>query len=133
MKLIYQEDPREWRKSVLLTALGLAVVSALLFWRRHLTTHAWLGVLIILGVVSAGALVQPRWFRGWYRFSLWAGFYSSLFVGRCVLVLLFFFVVTPLGIVLRCFGKDPLLLRRPPKADTYWLPARVSNPLDRLF
>jgi hypothetical protein len=35
--------------------------------------------------------------------------------------------------MLRLMGKDPLQLKRPPNADTYWHPARDCNPLDRLF
>jgi len=133
MKLTYREDPKEWRKSIWLTALGLAILSSLLRWRRHLPANAWLGLLLALGLVAMAALVQPRWFRDWYRLSLWLGFHSSQFVGRCVLALFFLFIIIPLGLVLRLMGKDPLRLRRPRQTATYWNQARESNPLDRLF
>ena|ERR1035441_4830653 len=94
MKLIYKEDPREWRKSALLAALGLAILSSFLCWRRHLPINCWsvLAELILLMVIVAG--LRPRWFRGWYRFSLWLGFHSSQFTGRCVLLLFFIFIVS---------------------------------------
>ena len=133
MKLTYRENPQEWRKSVWLTALGLALLSSLLHWRRHLPAHAWLGLLLGLGLVALAAGVQPRWFRGWYRLSLRLGFHSSQFLGRCALVIFFAFILTPLGLVLRLAGKDPLRLRRYRPAATYWQEARESNPLDRLF
>ncbi len=133
MKLTYREDPREWRKSVWLTALGLALLSSLLRWRRHLPAHAWVGLLLGLGLVALAAGLQPRWFRAWYRLSLWLGFYSSQFLGRCALVIFFACILTPLGLVLRLAGKDPLRLRRPRRAATYWQQTRESNPLDRLF
>jgi len=114
-------------------ALGLAILSSLLRWRRHLPANVWLGLLIGLGLVALAALVQPRWFRGWYRLSLWLGFHSSQFVGRCVLALFFLFIITPLGLGLRLAGKDALQLRRSPNATTYWHPSRERNPLDRLF
>ena len=133
MKIHYKEDPREWRKSTLLTALGLALISSVLRWRRHLPTEVWLGVLGLLGLVALGALVQPRWFRGWYRISLWLGFHSSQWLGRLILVLFFIFIITPLGWVLRLMGKDPLQLRRPQAATTYWQEAKPVNPLDRIF
>ena len=87
----------------------------------------------VLAVVAVGALLQPRWFRGWYRLSLRLGFYSSQFIGRGVLALLFIFILTPLGLVLRLAGKDPLQLKRPRDAVTCWHPAKNSGPLDRLF
>ncbi len=133
MKLIFKEDPKEWRKSALLTALGLALVSSLLRWRKHLPVNVWLALLALLGFVAILAGLRPRWFRGWYRLSLRLGFYSSQFLGRCVLVVFFYFVLTPLGFGLRLMGKDPLRLKRPPGAGTYWHPARACNPLDRLF
>jgi hypothetical protein len=133
MKLNFKEAPKEWRKSALLTALGLAILSSVLRWRRHLPVNFWCAMLALLGLVAICALLQPRWFRGWYRLSLRLGFYSSQFIGRCVLAVFFIFILTPLGWVLRLMGKDPLQLKRPPNAATYWHPARNCNPLDRLF
>lgn len=133
MKLHYKEDPKEWRKSTLLAALGLAIISSLLRWRRHLPTNAWCGLMIALAVVALAAMLQPRWFRGWYRLSLRLGFYSSQFIGRCVLLLFFIFVITPVGIALRLMGKDPLQLKRPADSTTFWHQAKGCNPLDRLF
>jgi len=133
MKLQFKENPKEWRKSALLTALGLAVLSTLLRWRRHLPANYWLVLLALLGSIAICAVLQPRWFRGWYRLSLRLAFYSSQFIGRCVLFVFFIFILTPLGWVLRFMGKDSLQLKSPPNAATYWHPARDCSPLDRLF
>jgi hypothetical protein len=133
MKLNFKEDPKEWRKSALLAALGLAILSSLLRWRRHLPVNVWCAVLALLGLVAICAALQPRWFRGWYRLSLRLGFYSSQFIGRCVLAVFFIFILTPLGFVLRLMGKDPLQLKRPHNVATYWHQAKDCNPLDRLF
>ena len=133
MKLIFKEDPREWRKSALLTLLGLAILSSLLRWRKHLPAEVWHIVLGVLGLTAICALLQPRWFRGWYRLSLRLGFYSSQFIGRCVLLMFFIFLLTPLGWALRLMGKDPLQLKRPRGAATYWHQAKDCSPLDRLF
>ena len=133
MKLNFKEDPKEWRKSALLTALGLAILSSVLRWRRHLPVNFWCAMLALLGLVAICAVLQPRWFRGWYRLSLRLGFYSSQFIGRGVLALFFIFVLTPLGLFLRLAGKGPLQLKRPRDAATCWHPAKGSSPLDRLF
>ena len=133
MKLNFKEDPKEWRKSALLTALGVAILSSLLRWRKHLPVNCWLALLALLAVVAVCAWLQPRWFRGWYWLSLRLGFYSSQFIGRCVLLLFFIFVITPLGFVLRLAGKDSLQLKRPHNVTTYWHASKDSSPLDRLF
>ncbi len=132
MKLNYKEDPKEWRKSALLTALGLAILSSLLCWRKHFPANIWLVFLALLGLVAICAVLRPRWFRGWYRLSLRLGFYSSQFIGRCILLAFFIAVITPLGLMLRLAGKDPLQLKRP-NTMTFWHPSKDDGPLDRLF
>ena len=133
MKLNFKEDPKEWRKSALLTVLGLAIISSLLRWRKHLPVNVWLALLALLAVAAICAVLRPGWFRGWYRLSLRLGFYSSQFIGRGVLAVFFIFILTPLGWVLRLMGKDPLQLKQPHNAKTYWHQAKEPNPLDRLF
>jgi len=133
MKLKFKEDPKEWRKSTLLTVLGLGLVSSLVRWRHHLGNAQWLLLLAVLAMIAICVVIRPRWFRGWYRLSLRLGFYSSQFIGRCVLALFFLFILTPLGLILRLMGKDPLQLKHPRGAKTYWHPSRESTPLDRLF
>lgn len=88
---------------------------------------------MLLGGVGIMAWFRPKWFRGYYRFSTWAGFWSSQAVARLVLVFLFWLVIAPAGILLRLLGKDPLALKRSADATTYWRPARQDGSLDRLF
>ena len=133
MKLHFKEDPKEWRKSALLTALGLAVLGSLLRWRHHLSAPAWFAILAVLAAATAGACLQPRWFRGYYRLSLRLGFFLSQWIGRAVLLGVFLLVVTPLGWALRLAGKDPLQLRRRAGDGTCWHPAKTCSPLERLF
>jgi hypothetical protein len=133
MKLTLKENPKEWRKAAWMSALGLAVFSSLLRWRRVLPVTAWGLVLGLLAVLAVAAALRPRWFRGYYRFSTKLGFAISQMAGYAVLALLFFIVVTPLGLVLRMLGKDPLRLRRPTGAESYWSEVRPKSSLERLF
>jgi hypothetical protein len=133
MKLKLKEDPKEWRKAAWMSALGLALMSSLLRWRRVLPAAAWVVILCLLAVLAMAAALRPRWFRGYYRFSARLGFALSQLAGRVVLTLLFFIVVTPLGLVLRMLGQDPLRLRRPVSAKSYWSEVRRKSSLDRLF
>lgn len=133
MKIKYKEDPRAWSKSTLLTVLGVALLSCLLRWRHVLSVQTWLILLVMLAVVAITCLVWPKWFRGYYRFSTWAGFWSSQAVARVFLAGLFFLVLTPAGFITRLLGKDPLRLRRPREATSYWTASKPTSPLDRQF
>lgn len=66
--------------------------------------------------VAAPRLLRPL-NRLWHRFGLrLAGMVSPIVLG-----LLFYFVVTPMGLVMRMAGKDPLRLQWQPEADSYWI------------
>ena len=60
---------------------------------------------------------------------LWHNF--GLLLGRIVvpvmMSILFFFGVTPVGVIMRLFGKDPLRLRFDPDATSYWIPRDENN------
>jgi hypothetical protein len=133
MKLKFKEDPKEWRKQALLAAFGVALVSSALRWRKVLTPHVWLAVLAVSACLAVCSCLRPRWFRGYYRLSMRLGYASSRVIGFIALVVFFIFILTPVGLVLRIAGKDPLQLKRPSNTDTFWHSARQPNSLDRLF
>lgn len=133
MKLKLKEDPKEWRKATMLSALGLGILSTLLCWRRILPVAGWRVILVLLAGAALAAFLWPQRFRGYYRVSSRLGFCITWFVGRTILAVLFFLIVTPLGLWLRLLNKDLLRLKRSPGATTYWRQTRQTSPLDRLF
>lgn len=132
MKLNLKDEPKEWRKSAVLTAVGLALLSSLLRWRRVIENHAWLAILIVLALVALLAMLRPRWFRGYHLLSMRVGFAISQFLGRVLLAIFFLFIMTPTGWILRLLKKDSLQLKSR-KTTTYWQQAKDSSQLDRLF
>jgi hypothetical protein len=76
------------------------------------------------GVILAVAVVRPKWLNPFNR--LWFRFGNLLHrvVTPIVLGLLFFATFTPIAIVGRAFGRDPLRLRLDRQSDSYWI-ARV--------
>jgi hypothetical protein len=46
---------------------------------------------------------------------------------------MFFLLITPMGIVMRWFGKDPLRLRLDQNATSYWLERDTRGPLPDTF
>jgi hypothetical protein len=133
MKFKLKDEPREWRKSALLALLGLALLCSVMAWRRDLSKDSWLSALAVLAAAALAAAWRPRWFRGYHLLTMRLGFAFSQFLGRALLVLFFLFVLTPVGWALRLLGKDPLQIKCPEGAQTYWHEAKEPGPLDRLF
>jgi hypothetical protein len=75
-----------------------------------------LGVsLVLLGLLWPRALVLPN--RAW----LWLAAGLSFLTTRIILALVFFLVVTPIGVIKRWRAWDPLSRRGKPSA-SYWKP-----------
>jgi hypothetical protein len=133
MKLNLKEDPKEWRKAAWLGALGLALFSGVLRWRRVLSVAVWESVLGLLAALAVTAALRPGWFRGYHRFSARVGFRLSQIVGNAFLAVFFFIIITPMGLVMRMAGKDPLRLRRQQGCKSLWSDVKTKSSLDRLF
>lgn len=74
------------------------------------------------------ALVFPRALKPlnivWFKF----GMVLHHVVTPLVMGLLFFLTVTPVGLLMRATGKDPMRLKRDTKADSYWIPRTPPGP-----
>ena len=73
------------------------------------------GVLVLLGLVFPRALIWPN--KAWMALAEVLSFVST----RIILAFVFFVIVSPIGLVKRSFGWDPLH-RRAERSDSYWEP-----------
>ena len=71
--------------------------------------------LILFGVLAPRLLVIPR--KGWMTLAEGMAYVSS----RIILAIVFFLVLTPIGLVKRALGWDPLQ-RRAGSRDSFWQP-----------
>ncbi|MCP5523080.1 MAG: hypothetical protein H7A46_16210 [Verrucomicrobiales bacterium] len=133
MKVRYQEDPAAWRKFTLGFALSPLVIAGLLWWRGVIGPRGF-GWTAVAAVALVGMLFAvPRWNRAFYRVGLRIGTAIGGVVGPVMLTVLFFVALTPLGLLLRLFGKDLLRLNRNTHAASYWEPARKGGGLEKMF
>jgi saxitoxin biosynthesis operon SxtJ-like protein len=86
-------------------------------WHHHSIRWWALGLGLVFGVVglAAPAVLAPLK-RAWMKFGSLLG----KVVSPIVMAVLLYIVVTPVGLLQRLFGRDPLLLARDPEAKTYW-------------
>ena len=73
------------------------------------------GLLILLGLLWPRTLVVPN--KAWMLLAEVLSFVTT----RLILGLVFFLIVTPIGVVKRLMGWDPLG-RRSPRSESYWKP-----------
>ena len=132
MKLKLREEPREWLKFTAVMAAVAVAVAVLLHRRNVIGIETLAGIAITIAMVVCACAIQPRWFRVFYRAGMTASFRVGQALGWVWLTLFFLLVLTPLGLLLRAFGKDLLAMKRR-KTNTYWRAARPPGGFDRQF
>ena len=87
-----------------------------------------LWALIAAGVFAAAGLFAPALLRPLNRVWFLFGMALHKVVNPVVMGLLFYATITPMALVMRLMGKDPLRRRFDPEAKSYWIERRPAGP-----
>ena len=99
-------------------AAAFAALGAISLW-RGLGHGAWeLGLAVGFLTVAAFA---PGTLGPLNRAWAWVGRALNRVVSPLLILVLFYGVVTPVGLAMRAVGKDSLRLRRDPHSSSYWI------------
>lgn len=99
---------------------------------RGATTRAEiLGVLAT--TVGPLGLLWPALMRPIFVVWLVLAFPIGWIVSRVLLLVLFFCVIYPMGVIFRLMGRDALQLRREPERSSYWMPKPEPKGLATYF
>lgn len=123
-------DRKGLRSFGLTTGIAIVVIFGLFFpWLLERGWPAW--PWVIAAALWATALLQPPWlrpiYRGWMRFGLLA----SRVMTPLVLGIVYFVMISPMAIVMRLLGKDPLQRTLDSGRESYRV-ASTSSPREKL-
>ncbi len=117
-----KSDKKTLRKFGLTMGIFLGLLGGFFFWRKKDYYFYFLifsEVFLFLALFSP-FLLKPL-HKAWMTFSILLGWLMT----RVILVVLFYLVVTPIGLLARLMGKDFLDLRFSRQAaKSYWLPKK---------
>ncbi|MGH9200722.1 MAG: SxtJ family membrane protein [Vicinamibacterales bacterium] len=103
----------------------LLLIAAALVWRGRIRSAEIVGgvgaVLLVLGLTYPTLLKWPS--AVWWKFAMVLGYVNS----RIILTAAFAIILTPLGLMWRLTGRDPLSLRRRNWPGWSPYPARYRN------
>ena len=128
MHLLWQEIKEVDTSKKALRSFGwvvggvLLVIAAVVWWRNDfaVTTAVSVlggigGALVVLGL-TAPVVLKPV-YRVWMALAVVMGFIMT----RVILSVVYCLVMTPIGLAMRLFGKDPMHRRIDPEASSYWI------------
>lgn len=115
--------PSEGRRFALPVAGAFAALAGLAWWRGHLAVAT--AVAAVAGLLFLAGLLVPRHlgpvYRAWMGFALLLSKVTTpIFMG-----IVFFFVITPVGLAMRIFGRNPVV--RKESAGSFWV-SRPTGP-----
>lgn len=87
--------------------------------------YLWLGLAVAFAVAAAAA---PSILAPLNRIWLKIGLALHKVMTPLIMGLLFFLVVTPIGLMMRATGKDILRLKRSPEEKSYWIDRTPPGP-----
>ena len=108
----------------LLFAAVCGVIAAFAVWEGRRSALWWLiaaSVFYLVALVAAPLLGPLN--RAWR----WLSLQLVKIVNPILMGVVFFAVLTPIAIVMRCSGRDPLRLRFEPATPSYWLNRTSSS------
>ena len=113
-------------------AVSLGLLAAWLWHKAYApqVVGVVLGAAVLASVVGA---VRPTWMRGLYVGWMVVAFPCGWLVSHLLLAGVFYLVLTPIGIIMRLCGYDPMRRKFERQAPTYWLTRQSGEDTERYF
>ena len=124
-----KQTKRDFRNFGLTMGIVLGVIGAVLFFKSS-SLYPWFwaigGLFIFLGLLLPSLLKPLYW--PWMIFAVILGWFMT----RLILAMLFYLVITPIGLITRLLGKLSIEIRWKQQTDSYWsaMPSGVDTSAD---
>ncbi len=120
IQAVYREPTgRDLTMLAIVFLVGFGLIGAyFLFWKGKSSGYVWMCVGLGLALLRVVPPVFRLVYRLWISLSVCIGY----FVSRLILSIVFFLVITPIGIIMSILGKDPMERKLDKTAASYWQP-----------
>ena len=133
IEINWNPDRRELRKFGLIALFVLGIAGVIL---RFIFGVAAMPALVVAAFglfIFIVTLVSARAARAIYLGLTFAALPIGLVISVILMAAFYFLILTPVGLVFKIMGRDPLLRRFEPGASTYWCKRRNADDPERYF
>ena len=112
-----KSEKSDLRKFGITIGILLMIIAGILFWKEKESFQIFLTIGAVLCVFSVviPVILKPIYWM-WMIFATILGWIMT----RVILSILFYVIITPIGLISRLFGKQFLELKWNEKNSTYW-------------
>lgn len=119
-------SPKEIKKFGLVIMVALTIIAAIIYFNsRDLIILAWLlgsGIILLVFAFLLPKVLVPI-YKIWMSFA----FILGSIISRVILTILFYFIITPIGITIKILGKDILSLKIEREKESYWIKKEITT------
>jgi hypothetical protein len=131
LEINWRPDRRQLRQFALLWVGFFGLIAVYGWWFSVSSTAAV--AFSLVAVVGAVGYLQPEFLRPAYVVWMTLALPIGWTVSHLLLLALFYLLITPIGLLMRLFGYDPLERRIDRSAATYWTPHDPGADSSRYF
>ena len=132
IEMNWRPSPRELRVFAVVQLVAAAVIAWLLHRRLDWDTTA-IGLIGTSLIALAVGMASPAVLRPLFVAWMLAAFPLGWVMSHVMLASVYYFVLTPIGLLLRLGGRDSLQLKQRPDANTFWVERKQPAKPSRYF
>ena len=97
-----------------------SMVFSVIFWKSGLFTGCVVSLAFGMVIALVG-WINPLWLKKTFVLLMVVTFPIGMFVGFVLMAAVYYLCIMPIGVLLRIFGKDPLVKVLDRNAKSYWI------------
>ena len=90
-------------------------------------------VLVVSAVAAVVGLIEPKLLRPIYVIWMAAVLPIGWVVSHVMIAVVFYLIITPIGLTMRLLGRDPMERKFDATAKSYWKPRQQQTETNRYF
>ena len=132
IEIPWNPTQRQLRQFAQLLTIFSVAFAGWLFYRD--AAPPWLIIVVSVGILLGGlGIVWPRLLRWIYVGWMVTVFPIGWLISHALLGLIFYALITPVGLLMRCCKYDPMQRRWDRTAKTYWQARPKNDDAERYF